>query len=55
MSIETEPERVVLGARYELGQVLGHGGVGTVYPARDVVLNRSVAVKLFRPDAAATD
>ncbi|MDT4959332.1 MAG: eukaryotic-like serine/threonine-protein kinase [Pseudonocardiales bacterium] len=45
----------LLGERYELGQVLGHGGVGTVYLARDVVLDRAVAVKLFRPDAAAAD
>jgi eukaryotic-like serine/threonine-protein kinase len=48
-------QRSLLGERYELGQVLGHGGVGTVYRARDVVLDRAVAVKLFRPDAAAAE
>jgi len=45
----------VLADRYELGAVLGHGGVGTVYLARDLVLDRAVAVKIFRPDAAASD
>lgn len=45
----------VLAERYELGTVLGHGGVGTVYLAHDVVLHRSVAVKLFRPDGAIAD
>ncbi|MEP7021144.1 MAG: serine/threonine-protein kinase [Pseudonocardiales bacterium] len=45
----------VLAERYELGAVLGHGGVGTVYLAHDVVLHRSVAVKLFRPDGAIAD
>lgn len=56
MSTDTAPtQRRLLGERYELGQVLGHGGVGTVYLARDVVLHRAVAVKVFRPDAAATD
>ncbi len=56
MSTEIEStQRPVLGERYELGPVLGHGGVGTVYLARDVVLDRAVAVKLFRPDSAASD
>jgi len=45
----------VLAGRYELGTVLGHGGVGTVYLARDIVLERAVAVKLFRSDAAVAD
>ncbi|MFN2517452.1 MAG: serine/threonine-protein kinase [Jatrophihabitantaceae bacterium] len=49
------PEPLMLAERYELGTVLGRGGVGTVYLARDRVLHRAVAVKLFRADAAVPD
>lgn len=51
-SVDQSPVARALADRYELGPVLGHGGVGTVYRARDLVLHRDVAVKLFRPDAA---
>ena len=39
--------------RYELVRVIGVGGMGVVYEARDRVLDRRVAVKLLRPDIAA--
>lgn len=40
----------VLDGRYEVGRRLGGGGAATVYAARDLVLGRSVAVKVMRTD-----
>ncbi|MEU8136172.1 Stk1 family PASTA domain-containing Ser/Thr kinase [Streptodolium elevatio] len=45
-----EPRR--LGDRYELGAVLGRGGMAEVYLGRDIRLGRTVAVKTLRADLA---
>jgi beta-lactam-binding protein with PASTA domain/predicted Ser/Thr protein kinase len=45
-----EPRR--LGDRYELGPVLGRGGMAEVHMARDIRLGRTVAVKMLRVDLA---
>lgn len=44
------PAIPVLANRYQLLQTLGSGGMAVVYRAKDLTLERYVAVKLLRPD-----
>ncbi|EID72495.1 MULTISPECIES: Stk1 family PASTA domain-containing Ser/Thr kinase [Rhodococcus] len=41
-----------LSSRYELGEILGFGGMSEVHLARDVRLSRDVAIKVLRADLA---
>ena len=47
----TEHQRVIAG-RYELGNLIGRGGMADVYEGVDTRLGRTVAVKLLKSDLA---
>lgn len=50
----TLPAGTVLHGRYLLGRVLGHGGFGVTYLARDGELDARVAIKEYLPRGEAT-
>ena len=45
----------ILAGRYEIGELLGYGGMSEVHRGRDAVLGRDVAVKIMRPELARDD
>ncbi|HEY4012727.1 MAG TPA: protein kinase [Polyangiaceae bacterium] len=50
LSIEVHAGKLVAG-RYRIGRVIGAGAMGTVVEAREVNLDRKVAIKFLKPDA----
>lgn len=44
-----------LGDRYEIGDLVGRGGMADVYAGRDTRLGRPVAIKMLRSDLAADE
>ncbi|MDY0408130.1 hypothetical protein RWD45_05375 [Virgibacillus soli] len=40
----------VLSDRYQVREMIGGGGMANVYLARDLILDRDVALKVLRPE-----
>ncbi len=54
----TDPHEALheaLAGKYELEKVLGEGGMGTVYLARDRKHDRQVAIKTIHPELTTTE
>jgi serine/threonine-protein kinase len=47
----TDEDRV-LGSRYDVGELIGYGGMAEVHKGRDLRLGRDVAIKMLRTDLA---
>ena len=54
MAAPSQALRAALAGRYEIERELGQGGMATVYLARDLRHHRQVAIKVVKPDLAAS-
>jgi serine/threonine protein kinase len=47
-SVVVMPAARVIGGRYELGELIGQGGLASMYKGRDIATGRQVVIKLLR-------
>ena len=47
--------RIAVSGQYTVDRLLGQGGMGAVYLGRDKTLDRPVAIKVIKPDVAASE
>src|SRR5688572_24907422 len=52
---EIDAVRAAVAGQYTVDRLLGQGGMGAVYLGRDRTLDRAVAIKVIKPDVAASD
>src|SRR5688572_21525740 len=56
LSSTISPETpIVIAGRYRLMNVVGRGGMGTIYKAHDATLDEVVALKIVRPELARSE
>ena len=52
LSVTNNDEATVINDRYEIHKRIGRGGMADVFSARDLLLDRQVAVKVLFPEFA---
>ncbi len=53
-SLALTGKRATIAEKYQLEELLGEGGMGLVFRARNTLLDREVAIKILRPEVAAS-
>ncbi|MDA0286327.1 MAG: Stk1 family PASTA domain-containing Ser/Thr kinase [Actinobacteria bacterium] len=48
----SETSRATINDRYEIGKLIGRGGMAEIYQARDILLDRPIAIKVLFPEFA---